>query len=65
MDRDSNRRGCGGFVVYIMSKLELMIDVIDTMLDGRRRTDVELSYKYGGQVRFIEIFHSFLCFYLS
>ncbi len=24
-----------------------MIDIIDTMLDGRRRTGVELSYKYG------------------
>ena len=30
-----------------MSKLERMIDIIDTMLDGRRRTGVELSYKYG------------------
>ena len=30
-----------------MSKIERMIDIIDTMLDGRRRTGVELSYKYG------------------
>ena len=30
-----------------MSKAERMIDIIDTMLDGRRRTGVELSYKYG------------------
>lgn len=30
-----------------MSKIERMIDIIDTMLDGRRRTGIELSYKYG------------------
>ena len=24
-----------------------MLDIIDTMLDGRRRTGIELSYKYG------------------
>ncbi len=34
-------------IFYKMSKLERMIDIIDTMLDGRRRTGVELSYKYG------------------
>ena len=28
-------------------RLERMIDIIDTMLDGQRRTGVELSYKYG------------------
>ncbi len=30
-----------------MSRIERMIDIMDTMLDGRRRTAVELSYKYG------------------
>lgn len=30
-----------------MSKIERMIDIVDTMLDGCRRTGVELSYKYG------------------
>ena len=30
-----------------MSRIERMIDIMDTMLDGRRRTGVELAYKYG------------------
>lgn len=36
-----------------MSKVERMLDIIDTMLDGRRRTGIELSYKYGVSPRTI------------
>ncbi len=30
-----------------MSRIERMIDMIDTMIDGKRRTGIELGYKYG------------------
>lgn len=29
-----------------MSRIERMLDIIDTMIDGKRRTGVELGYKY-------------------
>ena len=34
-------------LIDLVNTIERMIDIIDTMLDGRRRTGVELSYKYG------------------
>ena len=29
-----------------MSRIERMIDIMDTMIDGKRRTGIELGYKY-------------------